>query len=111
MKWLSLPEEVTVFGSLMRSQLNLSVEAYNLARFEDNFRERRGAASFPKPVFSLCAKDVLVEEFEEALPLKTFLKFGGGGFEERIAGLGLDAFLVGTEFYLRSLLISDRICF
>ncbi|TIA94142.1 hypothetical protein E3P81_00351 [Wallemia ichthyophaga] len=94
MKWLSLPEEVTVFGSLMRSQLNLSVEAYNLARFEDNFRERRGAASFPKPVFSLCAKDVLVEEFEEALPLKTFLKFGGGGFEERIAGLGLDAFLL-----------------
>ncbi|TIB71347.1 hypothetical protein E3Q24_02371 [Wallemia mellicola] len=92
-KWLSLPEEVAVFGELMQSQLNLSVEASNLGRFEDNFRERRGAASFPKPVFALSAKDVLVEEFEDALPLKTFLKFGGGGFEERIAGLGLDAFL------------------
>ena len=99
-KWLSLPEEVEVFGNLMRSQLNLSVEATNLARFEDNFRERRGAASFPKPVFNLCSNDILVEEFEDALPLKTFLKFGGGGFEQRIAGLGLDAFLVSLSAYL-----------
>ena len=40
MNWLSLPEEVSVFGEMMNSQLDLRVEAANLERFERNFKGR-----------------------------------------------------------------------
>jgi aarF domain-containing kinase len=35
-----------------------------------------------------------MEEFEDALPLKYFLRNGGGPYDDRIANIGLDAFLV-----------------
>ncbi|EIW73193.1 hypothetical protein TREMEDRAFT_67258 [Tremella mesenterica DSM 1558] len=40
MQWISLPEEVAVFGEMMNSQLDLRVEAANLERFDANFRKR-----------------------------------------------------------------------
>ncbi|CAD6587378.1 MAG: hypothetical protein CYPHOPRED_003903 [Cyphobasidiales sp. Tagirdzhanova-0007] len=92
MEWLSFPQEVDVFGSMMRSQLDLTTEAKNLERFEDNFRHRT-VVSFPRPLNAYTSKRVLVEEYEDAVPLKAFLREGGGPFDYRIASLGLDAFL------------------
>ncbi|KAH8916228.1 ABC1-domain-containing protein [Atractiella rhizophila] len=92
LQWLSLPEEVEVFGELMQSQLDLRCEAGNLERFEKNFNGRYGVA-FPRPLPVYGNQDVLVEEYEEAVPLERFLELGGGPFDERIANLGLDAFL------------------
>lgn len=40
---------------------------------------------------------VLVEEYEDAVPLKAFLREGGGPYDYRIASLGLDAFLVSRH--------------
>ncbi|KAL7417699.1 hypothetical protein BDY24DRAFT_375784 [Mrakia frigida] len=93
MEWLSFPEEVDVFGAMMNQQLDLNVEAENLERFERNFMYRRGAVSFPRPVRDYSTREVLVEEFENALPLKWFLRNGGGEYDEQLAGMGLDAFL------------------
>jgi aarF domain-containing kinase len=103
MEWLSLPDEVSVFGEMMNSQLDLRVEAANLDKFDVNFQKRGRTVSFPKPIklgdsgeyahrFDE-SKDVLMEEFEDALPLKHFLRNGGGPFDEKIANIGLDAFL------------------
>ncbi|PWN54432.1 ABC1-domain-containing protein [Violaceomyces palustris] len=92
-EWLSFPEEVEVFSEMMFSQLDLRNEAQNLKRFEENFKKRRGAISFPRPLIEFSTKQLLIEEFEEALPLKHFLNMGGAGFDHRIANLGLDAFL------------------
>jgi len=83
-----------VFGEMMNQQLDLNVEAENLERFERNFMYRRGAVSFPRPVRDYTSKEVLVEEFENALPLKWFLRNGGGEYDQQLAGMGLDAFLV-----------------
>ena len=94
MKWVSLPEEVHQFATLMFSQLDLRHEAYNLARFERNFARRNSAISFPRPLLDFCSKDVLVEEMIDAVPLKYFLRLGGLDYDARIADLGLDAFLV-----------------
>ncbi|WFC99616.1 hypothetical protein MYAM1_002361 [Malassezia yamatoensis] len=94
MEWVSLPEEVQQFSTLMFSQLDLRHEANNLARFERNFAKRNSAISFPRPLLEFCSKDVLVEELIEAVPLKYFLEMGGLDYDERIADLGLDAFLV-----------------
>jgi aarF domain-containing kinase len=100
MSWLSLPEEVSVFGEMMNSQLDLRVEAANLDRFERNFKGRGHQVTYPRPIKlggdREESRDVLMEEFEDALPLKYFLRNGGGPYDDRIANIGLDAFLVST---------------
>ncbi|GAA94521.1 uncharacterized protein L969DRAFT_83918 [Mixia osmundae IAM 14324] len=92
MEWLSFPEEVEVFGGMMRAQLDLRTEAQNLQTFEHNFRHRK-TVSFPRPLTDYTSQSVLVEEYEDAVPLKMFLREGGGPYDEKIANLGLDAFL------------------
>ncbi|PWY97205.1 ABC1-domain-containing protein [Testicularia cyperi] len=92
-EWLSFPEEVDVFAEMMFSQLDLRNEANNLRRFEENFAKRRSAISFPRPLTEFSTKQLLIEEYEDALPLKHFLNMGGAKFDHRIANLGLDAFL------------------
>lgn len=95
MEWISLPEEVGVFGDMMNQQLDLRIESANLSRFEANFAHRRGAAvSFPRPVQDFGTEELLVEEFENGLPLKWFLRNGGGEYDSQLANMGLDAFLV-----------------
>ena len=78
MHWISLPEEVEVFGRMMHEQLDLRIEADNLARFEKNFEGRRLPVTFPRPLKSWSTKDLLIEEYMNALPLEWFLKNGGG---------------------------------
>jgi aarF domain-containing kinase len=96
MQWLSLPEEVQVFGSMMRQQLDLQNEADNLVTFEANFAPRKVPVNFPRPLKVWSGKDVLVEEHMNAVPLEVFLRNGGGPFDEQIAIVGLDAFLVSS---------------
>jgi aarF domain-containing kinase len=100
MQWLSLPEEVQVFGSMMRQQLDLQNEADNLVTFEANFAPRKVSVNFPRPLKVWSGKDVLVEEYMKALPLEFFLRNGGGPFDEQIATVGLDAFLVSSCYRL-----------
>ncbi|WWD22772.1 hypothetical protein CI109_107265 [Kwoniella shandongensis] len=102
MEWLSIPEEVAVFGEIMNSQLDLRVEASNLRTFEKNFNKRGRTVTFPQPMGlgkntlgeeREERQDILIEEFEDALPLKYFLTNGGGPYDTKIATIGLDAFL------------------
>ncbi|KAI0778352.1 ABC1-domain-containing protein [Trametes elegans] len=93
MQWLSLPEEVSVFGQMMHEQLDLRIEAENLATFEKKFDSRKLPVSFPRPLKVWSTRDLLVEEFENALPLELFLKNGGGPYNDTLAEVGLDAFL------------------
>lgn len=98
MEWISVPEEVQVFGQMMNQQLDLRVEASNLDRFRYNFRDRPNTVTFPRPIRLgenkvAASREVLIEEFEDAIPLKWFLRNGGGPYDEKIANLGLDAFL------------------
>lgn len=102
-EWLSLKEEIDVFGGMMNEQLDLRHEAANLRTFEKNFAGRRGAVTFPRPMEDFSTNAVLVEEFQDAVPLKAFLRNGGGPYDHRLADLGLDAFLVSFP-YIRDLL-------
>ncbi|GAA5929786.1 hypothetical protein JCM10213_002784 [Rhodosporidiobolus nylandii] len=92
MEWLSFPEEVQVFGEMMLSQVDLRIEANNLVTFEKKFMHRP-TVSFPRALKRYTSPHVLIEEFEDAVPLEAFLSNGGGAFDHRIANLGLDAFL------------------
>jgi aarF domain-containing kinase len=96
MQWLSVPEEVEVFGQMMSRQLDLRHEAENLLTFENNFAHRQVPVTFPRPLKVWSTKDLLVEEYENALPLEAFLKNGGGPYDDQVATVGLDAFLVSS---------------
>ncbi|CAK7222334.1 hypothetical protein SCUCBS95973_004807 [Sporothrix curviconia] len=91
-EWLSLPDEVMQFGEMMKLQLDLRIEAANLAIFRRNFRDRT-TAWFPFPYAEFTTRNVLVEEFATGIPLSDFMENGGGVFQHDIASEGLDAFL------------------
>jgi len=93
MQWLSLPEEVMVFGKMMNEQLDLRIEADNLLEFERKFGKRKLPVTFPRPLKVWSTRDLLVEEYENALPLETFMRNGGGPYNDILAEVGLDAFL------------------
>ncbi|ROT42614.1 ABC1-domain-containing protein [Sodiomyces alkalinus F11] len=92
MEWLSLPDEVAQFGEMMKLQLDLRIEAANLATFRRNFRGR-STAWFPYPYTDFTTRNVLVEEYAQGIPLSDFMENGGGVFQHDIAQEGLDAFL------------------
>ncbi|KKA30718.1 hypothetical protein TD95_005225, partial [Thielaviopsis punctulata] len=91
-EWLSLPDEVAQFGEMMHLQLDLRIEATNLARFRHNFKDRT-TVSFPHAYPEFTTKKMLIEEFAQGIPLPDFLELGGGAFQQDIANEGLDAFL------------------
>lgn len=91
-EWLSLPDEVAQFGEMMKLQLDLRIEAANLAIFRRNFKDRT-TAWFPFPYTEFTTRSVLVEEFAHGIPLADFIENGGGVFQQDIASEGLDAFL------------------
>ncbi|KAF5502681.1 ABC1 family protein [Colletotrichum aenigma] len=91
-EWLSLPDEVAQFGEMMKLQLDLRIEAANLAKFRKNFTDR-STAWFPYPYTEFTTRNVLVEEFAQGIPLADFMENGGGVFQHDIASEGLDAFL------------------
>ncbi|EKM61327.1 uncharacterized protein PHACADRAFT_83337 [Phanerochaete carnosa HHB-10118-sp] len=92
-QWLSLPEEVEVFGRMMREQLDLRNESHNLVEFENRFAGRRLPVTFPRPLDLWSTRDMLVEEYQNALSLEDFLHNGGGPYNDVLAEVGLDAFL------------------
>lgn len=95
MEWLSLPDEVEQFEILMRLQLDLRIEALNLAKFRDNFSNRLDIY-FPKPFLNFSTRGVLVEEYINAIPMKKMLSLKdnfGKNLSKEISDKGLDAFL------------------
>lgn len=91
-EWLSLPDEVAQFGEMMKLQLDLRIEATNLAIFRRNFKDR-STAWFPYPYTDFTTRNVLIEEYAQGIPLSDFIENGGGVFQHDIADEGLDAFL------------------
>lgn len=96
-QWLSFPDEVQMFGVMMREQLDLRLEAGNLVTFIHNFA-CRPRVGFPAPYPHLCRKTVLLEEFLDALPIRRFLDNGRTVYDKEIGHIGLDSFLVGISW-------------
>jgi aarF domain-containing kinase len=92
MEWLSLPDEVEQFATMMKLQLDLRTEAINLEKFRENFRDR-STVTFPTPYKEYATRKVLIEEFAHGLPLPYFLELGAGPYNKELADMGLDAFL------------------
>ncbi|KAI8922331.1 ABC1 family-domain-containing protein [Powellomyces hirtus] len=91
-EWLSFPDEVAMFGHMMREQLDLRCEAQNLDRFSENFKDRHNVG-FPTPFMPLARKTVLIEEYQNAIPIRKFLDHGDTPFDRELGKIGLDSFL------------------
>ncbi|KAI8847538.1 hypothetical protein BC829DRAFT_418292 [Chytridium lagenaria] len=91
-RWLSLPDELAMFATMMRSQADMKTEATNLDRFRYNFR-KVCQVDFPAPIRPYVSRDVLVEEYVDAVPVTKFLELGPSVFDENIAEIGIRSFL------------------
>ncbi|KAI8354039.1 hypothetical protein BD560DRAFT_407949 [Blakeslea trispora] len=105
-EWLSLPDEVRVFGEMMKEQLDLRGEARNLRRFNEYFSGVK-EVKFPKPLESFTTQNMLLEEYEKGIPLDVFLNQASFTkksdlspvYDHKIADIGLKAFLHMLIFY------------
>ncbi|XP_074051371.1 putative aarF domain-containing protein kinase 2 [Macrotis lagotis] len=92
-KWLSLPEVVEEFEKLMVQQIDLRYEARNLECFQHNFLDVN-FVKFPTPLQPFVTRDVLVETFEESVPVSCYQKSEiPVKLKGKIAKLGIDMLL------------------
>ncbi|VEU40583.1 unnamed protein product [Pseudo-nitzschia multistriata] len=89
LQFLSLVDTVHQFRDVMIPQLDLSIEASHLNRFNQNFANDEQVA-FPRPLEELTTSKVLVETFCEGTPIINFVK-GNRPIEEKelLARIGL----------------------
>lgn len=92
-KWLSLPEIVEEFEKLMVQQIDLRYEAQNLEHFQCNFLNVK-SVRFPTPLHPFVTRDVLVETYEESVPVSSYQQAGiPVDLKRKIARLGIDMLL------------------
>jgi len=99
LKWMSVQENLQTFANHMEQQLDMTVEARNLLKFSENFREFPNIC-FPRPFLELSAPEILVETFEEGIAVSEYITRKENlslnkseQFKNQIAGLGFTAFL------------------
>ena len=91
--WLSLPDEVVIFGDMMKQQLNLENEGKNLLKFAENFKHW-SSVGFPEPLLSGYSNDdILIENWVNGVPMQKFLSWNQNIFDREIASIGLTSFL------------------
>jgi len=72
LEMLNLGEVMSDFSDVMRKQLDLRIEAYNLKKFATQFQHDSWAL-FPKPIEGFVKKNVLVETLMEGSPIGNFM--------------------------------------
>jgi predicted unusual protein kinase regulating ubiquinone biosynthesis (AarF/ABC1/UbiB family) len=79
--------------TLLFVQVNLCVEARNLEQFAANFGSVE-SVRFPKPLWSLVRPYVLVESYEEGVPVQHYVTDRSSGqINTKLAELGIDTIL------------------
>uniref|UniRef100_A0A8C2UQU7 AarF domain containing kinase 2 n=2 Tax=Chinchilla lanigera TaxID=34839 RepID=A0A8C2UQU7_CHILA len=92
-QWLSLPEIVEEFEKLMTQQVDLRYEARNLEHFQRNFQDVT-SVRFPTPLRPFVTRDVLVETYEDSVPVSSYQQAGiPAELKRRIARLGINMLL------------------
>eukprot|EP00892_Ulva_mutabilis_P007708 jgi/Ulvmu1/5309/UM022_0103.1 len=88
---LRFDDSCAQFGVPLQQQLDLSLEARNLERFRHNFRMSR-VVSFPRPLWPLVSRDVLVETWAPGRIVRDFV-YTETPYNRKIAQTGLQAYL------------------
>lgn len=91
-KWMGLRDSVQQFANTMTDQLDMRLEARNLMRFNQNFKDNKYVI-FPHVIDHMSTKEVLVESFEFGQSLNAFLKSSNIKEREKLAKIGLKTYL------------------
>lgn len=91
--WLSFRDSLEQFSGLMKSQIDLQVEAKNMTKFSQNFASDLKKVVFPKPFLELSSKEVLVETFEEGIHVGDFIHLASSEDKKKVAAIGVDVLL------------------
>ncbi|KAL3903893.1 MAG: hypothetical protein SGILL_010273, partial [Bacillariaceae sp.] len=90
LEYLSLVDSITQFRDVMIPQLDLTIEASHLKRFNKNFASN-DQITFPRPLDELTTDKVLVETFSDGTPIIEYTKPGTPMDERKqLATLGLE---------------------
>ncbi|XP_071649990.1 uncharacterized aarF domain-containing protein kinase 2 [Temnothorax longispinosus] len=88
LRWLSLTDCIDEFARIMEDQIDMRLEASNLARFSANFSKRDDIV-FPHPYTHLTHRGILVESFHEGSPISDYLEHDDAGLQRRLARIGI----------------------
>ena len=91
MQYMKLEESMSIFTKMMDQQLDFRIEAVNLIHFRENFKDDDQFV-FPDPYLNLTTPHLLVESFEEGIPLPVLMEHSSSKNQE-IAYLGFMGFL------------------
>ncbi|XP_014489555.1 PREDICTED: uncharacterized aarF domain-containing protein kinase 2-like [Dinoponera quadriceps] len=86
--WLSLTDCIDEFARIMQDQVDMRLEATNLARFSANFSRRRDVV-FPYPFAHLTRRGILVETFHEGSPISEYLEHDDVALQRKLAKIGI----------------------
>ncbi|KAM0729486.1 putative aarF domain-containing protein kinase 2 [Formica fusca] len=86
--WLSLTDCIDEFARIMEDQVDMRLEAANLARFSANF-SRRNDIVFPYPYMHLTRRRILVESFHEGTPISDYLEHDDAALQRKLARIGI----------------------
>lgn len=92
LEYLSIVDSVEQFRDIMLPQLDLTIEAKNLQRFNRDFTDDR-RVSFPHPIHGLTTEHVLTETFLHGKPILEFAKELDPSGKKELAYLGLETTL------------------
>nr|KAJ3420424.1 hypothetical protein HK105_005691 [Polyrhizophydium stewartii] len=92
-EYLSISDEVALFGRMIHKQTDMRIEATNLDRFAFNFSKSNPGVTIPQPVRPFVGKRVLIETFQSGVPLRNVIERGPTVFDREIATIGLRAFM------------------
>lgn len=114
LRWISLPDEVACFSSMMRQQVDLRFEAFTLHRFAQNFEGTSKAWGnlprilFPRPHFPWVTSKCLVEDLiDDALPIGKVVQFLHESDQQEIikeSQIRKDLAVLGLRGFLQMLL-------
>ncbi|XP_011631396.1 uncharacterized aarF domain-containing protein kinase 2-like [Pogonomyrmex barbatus] len=90
--WLSLTDCIDEFARIIEDQVDMRLEASNLARFSTNF-SRRNNIVFPYPYLYLTCRRILVESFHEGLPISNYLEHDDVVLQRKLAKIGITTIL------------------
>ncbi|XP_072749446.1 uncharacterized aarF domain-containing protein kinase 2 [Anoplolepis gracilipes] len=86
--WLSLTDCIDEFARIMEAQVDMRLEAANLARFSANF-SRRNDIVFPYPYMHLTHRKILIESFHEGSPISNYLEHDDAALQKKLARIGI----------------------
>lgn len=91
LKYISLRYSMDTFAERMLEQLDMKQEGENLKLLSDNFKSKKQSICFPTPMMS--SECMLIESFEDGIPMDSMLKRTKEYNGKRTARIAIKSFL------------------